>query len=311
MMRRFSRAIARKLLRAWAKLGKAPGLRYEWIQRIGPVLGELRPLLGRLPNGCVVECDVRDEVARQIYFSGAYEGVEAFLFTRLLRPGMTVLDVGANLGQYTLLASTAVGPGGSVHSFEPVPVNFARVSRNVLNNGLTNVTLNNAAAWHEATTLRFGLPADADANKGSFQVVTGGDNGTTSYAASAIRLDDYAAEQGLGRVDLIKMDIEGAECHALRGAAEIIRRDCPIILMEVNRGALEALGSGTRPLFDLVNSWNYQILRIGLEPSQCLALEDLESFGQGNILLHRGDLPASITRGWDLKTANRWAISGT
>ncbi len=300
------RSAARNLFRTWAKFGKAPGLRYVWIQKYGPRLAGSQPLVARLPNGCVVECDIREEVARQIYFSGIYESVDAYLFCRLLRPGMTILDVGGNLGQYSLLSATAVGAQGSVHSFEPVPSNFERLSRNIRNNGLENVHLNQAAAWNEATTLTLELPSDSRDNAGSFQVSN--PSGTTSggFEAKSIRLDDYVREQALGRVDLVKMDIEGAEVHALEGATEMIRRDHPLILMEVNRPALEALGSSPSRLMEIVRTHGYRAWHIATEPSRCRPLDDFEEFGQGNVLLHRDDLPADVTGGWSLKSANRW-----
>lgn len=309
-MNKIARSVTRGLLRKWAKIGKAPGLRYQWIQKIGPSLAESDSLMGHLPNGCVVECDIRDEVLRHIYFSGIYEDVESFIFFRLLQPGMTVLDVGANIGQYTMLASTAVGPTGHVHSFEPVEINYQRLSRNVQRNKLQNVQLNRVATWHEATTLRFQLPADSMNNNGSFHVSSAMPENTLSYEAKAIRLDDYVREQAINRVDVIKMDVEGAEAHTLRGAAATLERDSPIILMEVNREALEMLGSGTKSLMALLNSWGYRAWRIELDPARCHDLDDLEVFGQGNVLLHRGDLPSTITEGWNLKMANRWGHTG-
>ena len=89
--------------------------------RCGPRLAETEFQRAVLPNGCSMHCDLRQHVDRHIYYLGAYEPVESYLFTRLLQPGMTVIDAGANIGQYTLLAATAVGSRGTVHCFEPVP----------------------------------------------------------------------------------------------------------------------------------------------------------------------------------------------
>src|SRR5205085_1504296 len=94
-------------------------------------------------------------VQRHIYFQGVYEPVEAYLFSRLAAPGMTVVDAGANVGQYTLIASARVGPSGAVHSFEPVPETYRVLAEHVAANRAANVVANRAAC----ASLGYG-PAD-------------------------------------------------------------------------------------------------------------------------------------------------------
>ena len=106
---RIPATVARHLLKAWGSSAKAPGLWYQAVERWGTRCGAGKQWLRRLPNGLVMSCDLRDHVQRQIYFQGCYEPVEAYLFCKLIKPGMTVIDAGANVGQYTLLASTSVG----------------------------------------------------------------------------------------------------------------------------------------------------------------------------------------------------------
>jgi hypothetical protein len=81
------------------------------VERLAPKLARAR-METRLPDGSMMRCDFSDIVQRQIYFGGLFEPIEAYLFLKMLGPGMTAFDVGANCGQYTLLAARAVGALG-------------------------------------------------------------------------------------------------------------------------------------------------------------------------------------------------------
>ena len=215
------KALLRMALRTWARVGKSPGLYYQVVEKFGAGLAS-GPLKTRLPNGCVMQCDVTDHVQRHIYFLGVYEAIEASLFCRLLKPGDTVIDAGANVGQYSLLASTQVGPSGQVHAFEPVPRNFAALSRNVQLNNLSNVRLNQIALWNEPSELVFERPEEPDSNNGSFGAINPGNAASTNQTrvtVPAIPLDQYVEENQLASVDFIKMDIEGASLSSSRALA--------------------------------------------------------------------------------------------
>lgn len=302
-------ALARNALRVWGRIDKAPGYLYQVVERYGPSLASQDLLLSRLPNGCLIRCDLRDEVQRQMWFYGAYEPIEAHLFTRMLQPGMVVIDAGANVGQYSMLAATAVGPSGAVHSFEPVPATFARLREHITENGLTDVHLNRAALWNEDTTVTLGMPPDMTNNAGAYSIRAGNDQ-TSMIEAPGIRLDTYAEKQGLSRVDVIKMDIEGGEPFAISGGMVLIEKFHPIILMEVCRANLIRMGSTPAELWTKLSKLGYHVWRIGYSPQTCGPVSGLEGFEQGNALFHHAELPASVTRDWTYRIATRWARSG-
>jgi FkbM family methyltransferase len=290
----------------WGRVGKAPGWHYAAMERVGPLLAEETALSTQLVNGCQVQCDLRDHVQRHIYLLGCYEPVETYIFTQLLRPGMVVVDAGANVGQYTLMAATAVGPKGQVHSFEPVPDTFERLRRHVVANNLVNVHLNRSALWCNPADLQLSLPAEAMDNKGAYSA--GIHNPRAEVVSKAIRLDDYFAALGTDRPQLIKMDIEGAELLALRGTADTLRRRRPLLLMEINRPACARLGYDVELVEELlVREMGYRTWAIGNSSSTCHPLETLSGIQQQNVIFHQEDLPARITAGWDLKSVLRWA----
>jgi FkbM family methyltransferase len=257
-------------------------------------------------------CDVRDLFQRYTYFQGLYEPAESYLFTLLLRPGMTVIDAGANAGQYTLLAATAIAPGGSVHSFEPVPSNFRQLEENIRRNALSNVQAVRAALWSEEGEVILGVPQgqpqDRD-NSGRWSVNAISEE-LPAVTARALRLDTYVKQAGVRRVDMIKMDIEGAEPFLISGARETLAACHPVIVAEVNAQALERLGSSTAKLWEELQTLGYRAWRIGPSLKESGPLTDFGSLEYANVIFHLEDLPEAVTQGWARRTARKWACSG-
>lgn len=199
----------------------------------------------RMKLGYRMVVDLRSGTEFLSYYTGDYDADRIRSMTRLFQPGWTVLDVGANVGFWTVpLARRLKALGGRVFSFEPVPSNFARLQTNVALNGLGDVV----------TTARLGL---AD-HKGSVRVTlredfaNGAETGNAAivferehdaaFDTAMIEIDTFdaaAPRLGVGCVDFIKVDIEGHEDLFFEGAAESVRRHRPIILSEVNQACLE------------------------------------------------------------------------
>jgi FkbM family methyltransferase len=147
---------------------------------------------------------------------GIYEPFETGLFLKEIKSGQTVVDVGANIGYYTLLAARLVGPEGRVYAFEPDPTNFGLLRKNVEANGYKNVVLvNKALSNKNGKTKLFINPA----NRGDHRVYDSGD-GRASVTIETVTLDSYLKKK---KVDFIKMDIQGAEPLALEGMKKTIR----------------------------------------------------------------------------------------
>lgn len=301
------RSVGRDLARSWARTGRANGYLYQLVNTYGHLLADSEDLATRLPNGCVAHCDLREHVQRNLWLAGVYEPVEAFLFTRLLRPRMVVIDGGANVGQYTLLAATAVGSTGAVHSFEPLPVNFDRLQRHVLVNGIRNVTLNRIALWREERMLSFELPNASLNNNGAYRARTA--ESPVAHAVQALSLDNYATRHRLPSIDLIKLDVEGSECSVLTGARDVIREYRPCVLMEANRSALVAAGSSLGELWSIVKELQYRAWLIGPSAARSGSIEGFDDIDQSNVILYFHSLPVEIRSGWTEKSCLAWAQS--
>jgi len=169
-------------------------------------------------------------VAKLLYaFREDYEPELAFL-RRYLRPGMVVADVGACYGIYTLLAARLVEPGGQVLAFEPAATSFRRLAANVKRNGLANVRLFRMAAWDGCGSAP--LFHASDPGRNSLDRARGDGSGWEMVRLG--RLDDVLEECDAGRLDLLKLDVEGSEPEALRGAARSLRNWRPVVIFEEN-----------------------------------------------------------------------------
>ena len=175
-----------------------------------------------------------EESACQLYGDGLIEeDVTTFLLTHV-RPGMTFIDVGANVGYFTLLAAHLVQPSGSVHAFEPTPQTCALLRRNT--HGKPNITVHQQALWSSRTTLAFydyGPQYSVLNSLRQHRLVQEAQiRLRQAYEVECLPLDAYCAECHLVP-DFIKLDAESAEPHILRGSAHTIAQHKPIIALEV------------------------------------------------------------------------------
>lgn len=257
-------------------------------------------------------CDLRDPIQRHIYFSGAYEPIESYMFWQLVQPGMVVVDAGANIGAYALVAALKVGATGRVHAFEPVPRNFQLLRRHARDNRLTTVlSLNRVALWHRnEKRLRLSLRSDMKENSGAYSVGRSGEV-VDEVTAEALRLDDYFADKAPGHVDFIKIDVEGAEWFALRGATQLISRCMPTLMVEINRETCRMAGYAADEIWNFLKEYGYRMWLISNSPASCRELPDLADVERANIICFaRNRLPKTVTQGWSYKGILRFMRRG-
>ena len=172
-----------------------------------------------------------DKWIERLMWAGAYERELVDLFKRVLKPGMTVLDLGANIGYFSVLAAGLVGQSGEVHAFEPAPTCFAQLKRNLA--AFPWAHAHPAAVADAPGTACFHFSDKAN-ETGWGSLLTEDQSSTRETMVPVVRLDDWAGEQAIRRVDFIKIDIEGGEFRALQGARELLRRYRPVLVAELN-----------------------------------------------------------------------------
>lgn len=251
-------------MRAWPPLNRAvtgaTRLACAPARRVPDFIVKHLPRVGhvseRLPNGRRLRLWSQgdDWIANEVYWRGVfgYEPDMSRLFFELAREARVVLDIGAFVGYYALLAAHA-NPSARILAFEPNPAVFERLVRNVRLNGAENVESLAIAVSDSAGSVDLYRPSTAIPSSSSLSVEMmskefGADLHPTRVTTAA--LDDVMSERGIARVDLMKLDTETTEPAILRGARRTLQRDRPTIVCEVldGWGVESQLEAELRPL---------------------------------------------------------------
>jgi FkbM family methyltransferase len=195
-------------------------------------------------------------IYRPLYgaFKSYTDSRERELLSQQISPGSVVVDVGANIGIYSQFFAKCVGPSGDVHSFEPDPKNFARLSAAV--SSISNVRANQFAVSNKTGNATLYVSDNLNVDHRAYPT-TGEARRTLSI--QSLRLDDYFKSGD--RVDLIKMDIQGFELHALRGAQRVLDDNPDIrLLVEFWPYGLKQAGSSAEALLSFLRERGFSIL---------------------------------------------------
>jgi FkbM family methyltransferase len=153
-------------------------------------------------------CDLRDNIQRRIFFFGQWEPCLTDFFSKNIEGGDIVIDVGANIGYFSLLASRLVGKAGRVHAIEAEPTIFKKLIRNIKLNEVSTIETHNLAAGNLASSVEiFGGPVYNTGRSGTNKL----DDSTTSCVVPMKKLADIVGPDALARSSLIKIDVEGGE----------------------------------------------------------------------------------------------------
>ncbi|MGE3690010.1 MAG: FkbM family methyltransferase [Novosphingobium sp.] len=190
--------------------------------------------------------------------SGAYEPEESAALLKAAAGAKVIFDVGANIGFYSLSWANGLAPGGTVHSFEPVPVTYDRLSRNIeINHRGDTVLANNFALGSEKSTVTIFLPAFSGSSASSLKNLHPEEE-SVEVEAQVETLDAYFAARGLDRLDFMKIDVEGAELLVLQGGRETLARHKPLLFMELLRKWAKPFGYHPNDVIALLGELGYK-----------------------------------------------------
>jgi|CXWL01.1.fsa_nt_gi FkbM family methyltransferase len=223
----------------------------------------------------------KDPVISGALALGVYEPYQMKVFRSIVKGGDVVLDIGANIGLYTLIASKHIGVGGSVLSFEPELENFNILSKNIEINTLTNARAVRVAVSDTNGTSMLSISKD---NKGNHSLVAEiGSN--VKQEVSVVRLDDWLHAEEVRKIDVIKVDIQGAEPQAFIGMKETLRK-ARALFVEYEPSILRSIGHEPEQMLKLLQSCGYELSEIHEGKRKIVPLGDLGQFTQqltGNI----------------------------
>lgn len=177
-----------------------------------------------LPFGRVLFLNKKDPVVSGALALGVYENFEAILFEKEIRQGMTVLDMGANLGYYTVMFAHLVGPNGKVIAFEPDSQSLEVLKKNIEINEFNNVSYVEKALSDHTGFVKLYISVE---NRGDNRIYDTKE-GRDWVEVEMVSLDDYLSKDM--KIDLIKMDVQGAEALILSGMEQTIKRLCPLTI---------------------------------------------------------------------------------
>lgn len=219
----------------------------------------------RMESGHELYVDPFDLVGERIARHGCFEPETVRLLRQLVRPGMIACDIGAHVGQYTVLLADLVGSAGQVHAFEPDATTFATLQANVQLNRLRNVTCNHMALSEASGTATLFLANIA--NTGANSLRRTDSFGGQQAVVQCNRLDDYCVGLDLASIGFIKIDVEGGELPVLRGGERVLAASRPHLLLEFS-SLTSCFGYSTQDLQQFLQERGYELFLVtpaGLE----------------------------------------------
>jgi len=187
-----------------------------------------------------------------------FEPNEVNLVQKVLKKGDRVFDIGANIGYYTTLFSSLVGPAGEITAFEPDPANRSLLQENLTANRCANTSICELGVSDKTSSVLLHL---CDNNQGMHRIYDSICCGVETIEIDCVALDDFVSTEQ--SIDFIKMDIEGAEYKALAGMSRILNQDDLMLLIEFSPFALVEAGAQTAAFIERLIDSNFDIYQIG------------------------------------------------
>jgi FkbM family methyltransferase len=209
--------------------------------------------------GGEVLAPLHDYIGRAAYYCGDLDPKVTWICRRLVMPGDTAVDIGANIGLVTMLLSRLVGDAGNVFAFEPNPPSFKALSAAVARNRATNVELQRCALGSQSEERDLSIPTE-NAGAASLSPAASTNRGSTTRV-SVRTLDEFVAERGISRIQFMKIDVEGFESEVLRGGKRALESIHPeAILFEMNERFTEPMIK--HPVFDILAGLEYSFFSL-------------------------------------------------
>lgn len=248
-----------KLFYRFTRLFSGYGLRkyFPWVNKVYKSVN--RTLAGKQATvlGHVMFLDDQDSMG--LSTNGIYEPFETALIQKYVKPGQTVLDVGANIGYYTLLFAKRVGEAGVVHAFEPESDAFKLLEKNLKLNGYNNVVPHPLAVSDRDGNAY--LTRDPFSNL-DHRITSRSEQKDKNVKVHTVKIDSLAGSSEL-TVDVVKLDIQGAEYSAVQGMqATLLKSSTILLLSEFWPKAIQDFGADPRDYYELLLDHGFKLSEI-------------------------------------------------
>lgn len=239
--------------RIWFERGKFRILQDVYLRFLAPNPG--KPRTTRLSFGISMLLDPSEFLQAHLFLFGSYELPTVRFIRNNLAAGSTFFDIGAQMGYLSLIAAS-VAKDVRVHAFEPEQHNLTRFQSNIALNRMTNVCVVDQAVSDTTGKLKLYL-ADNN-NAGTHSTIPGISNVSDRFLElPCTTLDDYVRSEAVGRIDIIKIDVEGGELEVIRGAHNTLTERTPTLIMEMSDALQEARTFSTSSFKQLLADMGY------------------------------------------------------
>lgn len=210
------------------------------------------------------------------YFPESYESENFELLEKSCVPGAVVLDIGAHIGLFSVIAAQVTGKNGKVYAFEPAPSTFALLQKAVVINHEEQVIETFQQAVGKAKGKITFFVSDNQADNSNSLVNYKDDRDLHGIKVAVTTVDDLVKEKNINRVDFMKIDVEGAEFDTLQGAIATLKNLRPVCIVAIHPEPIAAKGDKLEDIYDLIAGCNYRIMHANKEFSKADMLANKE-----------------------------------
>lgn len=194
------------------------------------------------------------------YFPENYESDNFEFLNKSCKPGAVIIDIGAHIGLFSVIASQVTGKTGKVYSFEPAPTTYALLQKTVvLNHEKEVIETFQKAVGKESCKITF-FVSDGQADNSNSLVNYKEDRAIHGIDVEVTSVDNFVKEKNISKLDFIKIDVEGAEYDTLRGAADTFKNLRPGCIVAIHPEPIAAKGDKLEDIYDFIIGCNYRIM---------------------------------------------------
>jgi len=244
-----------KLLNVYTRNFPFPHRGLKYFLRVAKSLGiDNKVYKKRLHNNFYMLLNPTEHIQQQLFWYGYYEKEVGDLLKKMLRPNDVFIDIGANIGYFSLLAAT-FSPSVKVISFEPVKDLFKKMTKNISINDSKKIMAINAAVGEMNEERELYLSAPDNLGMSSFHQPE--NYSGRREKVEVISIDDWFKTSGITKIDLIKLDIEGSELIGLKGMRTVLEEQRPVLIVEINPETLSLFGLKPLDIYNYLSQLNF------------------------------------------------------
>ena len=244
-----------KLLNAYTRQFSFPHRGLKFFLKTAKWLGISNKTYNKkLASNFYMQVNPSEHIQQQLFWYGHYEKEIGDLINEILQPNDVFLDVGANIGYFSLLAAIHQ-PSAKIISFEPVTTVFKLFEENISLNNVSNITTINAAVGEKDDEREIYISTEDNTGMSSLQKPE--NYSGKKERVKVIEIDSWFRSSGLSKIDLVKIDIEGSELSALKGMNDALLNFKPLIIVEINPDTLRLFNHGSVDIINLLKQLGF------------------------------------------------------